>query len=73
MFLGGTGISVTYLIYKHFWFLDVSVNGFSIHFICQLIAAGTVVALVVPGLIVSGVGDDITRNGLEIFLLGQVS
>lgn len=72
VFLAGTLTSLAYLVYQHFWFLDITVGGLPLRNICQVVIVAMVVAFVVPGLLLSGVEDNFVKIGLEAFLLVQV-
>lgn len=70
--LVGTIASAIWLIWHHFWFLEISVGGVPLRVICQLLVAALVVSLIAPGVVLSGVTDRLVRVGLEGFLLVQV-
>ena len=71
MFCAGTLTSLGWLLWHHFWFLEITVGSISLHIICQLIGVSGVVALVVPGLLLTDSFDTLTTRGLEAFLCLQ--
>lgn len=71
LFFSGTIISFGWLIFHHFWFLDISVGFLSLRTICQLIIATTAVSLMIPGLIIAETYDLVAKRGAEFFLFLQ--
>ena len=73
VFVAGTIAAFSWILWRHFWFLDIAVGNFSLHFVCQLIAVAAVVALVAPGLLITETQDTVIKRGLEVFLLIQAT
>lgn len=73
LFILGAIITVIWMIWQHFWFLDVKVGFVSIQSICQLISCVIVISLIVPGLVISEIQDFWIKFGLKSLLLIQVT
>lgn len=71
IFVAGTATTVFWLIWHHFWFLEITIGAFSLQQICQLICICFIAALVVPGLALADFQDRLVRIGFQIFLLIQ--
>lgn len=58
-FVVGSLLSATWFVWHHFWFLHVRVGHVHLHTLCKMALAAVLPALLVPGLVLAGVGHQV--------------
>lgn len=67
IFVLGVLLTAGWFVHHHFWFLDIRVGFVHLHTMCQLALAALLPAVVVPGLLLAGVG----RQWVGLLMLVQ--